>query len=608
MLTQTIVLLIAAVILVPLCARLSLGGVIGYLLAGLLVGPGVLALVGDVDEVRHLSEFGVVFLLFVIGLELRVTRLWSLREQVFGHGSAQLLATAALIAPVAYLLGLRWQAALVVGFSLALSSTALVLQTLAEKKQLADRHGREAFAILLFQDLAVIPLLALLPLLGENAAAAAQPDWQTTLRTFAIILIAVLASRLLLRPLFRAIVTFGGRDIFTATALLLVVGSALATVWAGLSMSLGAFMAGVLLADSEYRHELEAAIEPFKGLLLGLFFMGVGMTVDLPLLFREPLLIGALVLAFMAAKVAVLLALRWPLRLTADSARKLALALAQGGEFAFVIFAMAVALRVFDAATASVLTLVVALSMLLSPLLLVLEERVLARLRPPAPPHSDYDPLQDSGSPAIIVGFGRVGQMVGRVLHMRGIAFTALEINPQQIDFVRKFGNKVYYGDATRLDLLEAAGTRNAKLFVLAVGDVETSVAIAEMVRKHFPHVPIYARSLNRMHSYRLMELGVRLEIRETLHSSLELARAVLQELGFGVREAARTVDAFREFDTKLLQQQFAIHRDEEALIASVRQASDELRALFEAEPSATGTPASERAAQPADGEGTPPR
>jgi glutathione-regulated potassium-efflux system ancillary protein KefC/glutathione-regulated potassium-efflux system protein KefB len=584
MLIQIIVLLLAAVILVPLCARLALGGVIGYLLAGLLVGPGVLALVGDVEDVRHLSEFGVVFLLFVIGLELRWTRLWSLREQVFGHGALQVTATAAAIALIAsQLLDLRWQPALVIGCGLALSSTALVLQALAEKKQLTERHGREAFAILLFQDLAVIPLLALLPLLGDGSALV-QTGWQPALRSLGILLVAVLASRLLLRPLFRLIVTFGGRDIFTATALLLVVGSALAMVWAGLSMSLGAFLAGVLLADSEYRHELEAAIEPFKGLLLGLFFMSIGMTVDLPLLFREPTLVVALMLCFVAIKVAVVLALRGVLKLPADSTRKLALTLAQGGEFAFVLFASAAALSIFDQTVASMLTLLVALSMLVAPLLLVLEDKVLARRRAPEQPSSDYDPLPDSGNPAVIVGFGRVGQMIGRVLHTRGIAFTALEINPQQIDFVRKFGNKVYYGDATRLDLLEAAGTRNAKLFVLAVGDVETSLNIGALVRRHFPNVPIYARSLNRAHSYRLMELGVDMEVRETLHSSMELARGILQELGMEPAEAARTIDAFKDFDARLLQQQFAIHGDEQALIASVKQASDELRALFEAE------------------------
>jgi len=588
MLTQIIVLLLAAVILVPLCTRLALGGVIGYLLAGLLVGPGVLGLVDDVESVMHLSEFGVVFLLFVIGLELRPSRLWLLREQVFGHGSAQVLVTGSVIGIAAWMYGLSWQASIVVGVGLALSSTALVLQTLAEKSQLTARHGREAFAILLFQDLAVIPLLALLPLLSSSAADATQPGWQSALRATAIIVAAVFASRLLLRPLFRLIVTFGGREIFTATALLLVVGSALSTVWAGLSMSLGAFLAGVLLADSEYRHELEAVIEPFKGLLLGLFFMAVGMTVDLPLLFREPVVVIALMVALIVTKALVLLALRPLMKTASDSARKLALALAQGGEFAFVLFGIAASVGIFDQATSAKLTLVVTLSMLASPLLFLFDEKILDRLKPVEPAASDYDPIQDTGSPVIIVGFGRVGQMVARVLHTRNIAFTALEINPQQIDFVRKFGNKVYYGDAARLDLLEAAGIKNAKLFVLAIGNLDTSIKVATMVRKHFPQVPIYARSLNRAHSYQLMDLGVKMEIRETLYSSMELSRGVLQELGLSKFDADRTIEAFHEFDYKLLHQQHAVHRDEKQLIATSKQASEELKSLFEAEPAKT--------------------
>jgi len=584
MLTQIIVLLLAAVILVPLCTRLALGGVIGYLLAGLLVGPAVLGMVDDVESVVHLSEFGVVFLLFVIGLELRPSRLWLLREQVFGHGSAQVLATGGVIGIIAWQFGLSWQAAIVVGVGLALSSTALVLQTLSEKNQLTARHGREAFAILLFQDLAVIPLLALLPALGVSGGIDAPAGWLLALRAAGILVAAVLGSRLLLRPLLRLIVTFGGREIFTASALLLVVGSALSTVWAGLSMSLGAFLAGVLLADSEYRHELEAVIEPFKGLLLGLFFMSVGMTVDLPLLFRDPASVIALVLALVALKALVLLALRPLLKTSAESTRKLALSLAQGGEFAFVLFGIATGFGIIDKPTSAMLTLVVTLSMLVAPLLFLLDEKVLDKLKPPEAPASDYDPIQDTGSPVIIVGFGRVGQVVARVLHSRDIAFTALEINPQQIDFVRKFGNRVYYGDASRLDLLEAAGIRSAKLFVLAIGNVETSVKVAAMVRKHFPQVPIYARTRNRPHSYQLLDLGVKMQIRETLYSSMELSRGVLHELGFEESEADRTIDAFREFDYKLLYQQHAVHRDEQQLVATTRQATDELKSLFEAD------------------------
>jgi glutathione-regulated potassium-efflux system ancillary protein KefC/glutathione-regulated potassium-efflux system protein KefB len=584
MLTQAIVLLLAAVVLVPLCTRLALGAVTGYLLAGLLVGPGVLRLVDDVESVLHISELGVVFLLFVIGLELRPSRLWLLREQVFVHGTAQVVATATALGAIAMLLGLTWQAALVVGVGLAMSSTALVLQTLAEKNQLTARHGREAFAILLFQDLAVIPLLAIMPLLGTSADAG-QPGWQSALRAGLIIVAAVVSSRLLIRPLLRVIVTFGGREIFTASALLVVVGSALLMVWAGLSMSLGAFLAGVLLADSEYRHELEAVIEPFKGLLLGLFFMAVGMTVNLPLLTHEPLLIGGLVLALVGVKAGVLFSLRYVFKAPTDSARKLALALAQGGEFAFVLFNIAVGYSIVDRATSDLLILVVTLSMLVAPLLFLLEDKVFARWwAEEAAPFSDYEPVKDHGSTVIIVGFGRVGQVVARILNTRKITFTALEKNPQQIDFVRKFGNQVYYGDATRLDLLMAAGLAHAKLFVLTVGNIDASLEIAASVRKHYPKLPIYARAHNRAHAYKLMDIGVKMLVRETLYSSIELSRGVLHELGYSAGDADRTVTAFLEFDEKLLRQQHVVQGDEQQLIAASKQANDELRALFEAE------------------------
>jgi glutathione-regulated potassium-efflux system ancillary protein KefC/glutathione-regulated potassium-efflux system protein KefB len=585
MLTQVIVLLLAAVVLVPLCKRLRLGAVIGYLLAGLVVGPGVLGLVGNVDEMLHFSEFGIVFLLFVIGLELRPARLWLLREQVFGHGTAQVALTAAAIFGIAFALGLGWQAALVIGLGLAMSSTALVVQTLAETDQLATRHGREAISILLFQDLAVIPVLAVLPLLAADPPDAPVPGWQLAVRAAAIIAITVIASRVLVRPLFRLIVTFGGREIFTASALLLVVGSALTMVWAGLSMSLGAFLAGMLLADSEYRHELEAAIEPFKGLLLGLFFMAVGMVIDLPLLAAQPLQIAAIVLGLMALKAALLFALRYALGAPAENARKLALTLAQGGEFAFVIFTLASSFRILDTPTTSLLMLAVTISMVLSPLLMLAEERWLAHWwRKDEPVRSDFEPVQDHGSDVIIVGFGRVGQVVARVLNSRNITFTALEANPQQIDFVRQFGNKVYYGDARRLDLLLAAGIDNAKLFVLTVGNIEASLQIAEQVRRHFPDLPIFARAVNRMHSYQLMDIGVKVQVRETLYSSMELARSALTELGVERADADHILEVFEAFDEKLLRQQHEVYRDEKQLIATARQAADELKGLFEAE------------------------
>ncbi|MET0379810.1 MAG: NAD-binding protein, partial [Spongiibacteraceae bacterium] len=355
----------------------------------------------------------------------------------------------------------------------------------------------------------------------------------------------------------------------------------------GLSMSLGAFLAGVLLADSEYRHELEAVIEPFKGLLLGLFFMAVGMTVDLPLLVQEPLLIGALVFGLIAIKAGVLFSLRYLFKAPTDSARKLALSLAQGGEFGFVLFNLAVGYSIVDRETTGLLILVVTLSMLVAPLLFVLEDKVFSRWWQGPPPVSDYEPIRDHGSAVIIVGFGRVGQVVARVLNSRKITFTALEKNPQQIDFVRKFGNKVYYGDATRLDLMMAAGLGSAKLFVLAIGNIEASVEVAAMVRKHFPDLPIYARAHNRAHAYRLLDLGVKMLVRETLYSSMELSRGVLGELGYSQHEAERTVQAFHDLDSKLLLQQHAVHGDEQQLIESSRQASEELKALFEAENSA---------------------
>lgn len=582
MLGQAAIFLLAAVLLVPLCSRLALGAVLGYLIAGVLIGPSELGLVRDVDGIMHVSEFGVVLLLFVIGLELQPSRLWVLRHQVFGLGSAQVLLTGAALAALALWFGLSWQAALVTGLGLAMSSTAFVLQSLAEKDQLTSRHGREAFSILLFQDLAVIPLLALLPLLaGEGAQAL--PGWQSALRAVLIIAATVVASRTLLRPLFRSVIQFGGREIFTAAALLLVIGMALLMESLGLSMSLGAFLAGVLLADSEYRHELEAVIGPFKGLFLGLFFMAVGMSTNVGLVAKAPGTVFGLVLLLIAVKALVLYCLRRFRKVAPTNSRKLALVLAQGGEFAFVLFAMAQAYRIFNEAQADLLTVVVTVSMLISPLLLLLDEKVLARWLDREPP-PEYDAIDDPATPVVIAGYGRFGQVVSRILNSRGIPFTALDNDPATVDVVRRFGNKVYYGDSAHLELLYAAKVDEAKLFVLAVEDIEKSIKTAEMVRKHFPQLPIYARARNRVHAYKLMDLGVRLVIRETLFSSMELSRGVLVGLGLSESDAERTVAAFRAFDQKLLLQQHAVYQDEEQLIQTSKQVADELRGLFEAQ------------------------
>ena len=583
MLAEALIFLGAAVLLVPLCSKLALGAVLGYLGAGILIGPSVLSLVSDVETILQVSEFGVVLLLFLIGLELQPARLWVLRRPVFGLGTAQVLLTGVVIALLAYYrFSLGWPAALIAGLGLAMSSTAIVMQTLAEKSQLTTRHGREAFAILLFQDLAVIPLLALLPLLGATAAADARPGWLTALKAVLIIVGLIAASRTIMRPLFRIVITFGGREIFTATALLLVIGTSLLMVWAGLSMSLGAFLAGVLLADSEYRHELEAVIEPFKGLLLGLFFMAVGMSANIGLIASQPLTVLGLVLILLALKAIVLYAVSRIFGSPADTARKLALALSQGGEFAFVLFGLAQGYGIFDQPTADLLIVVVTVSMLVSPLLLLLDEKLLSKwLDRAAVP--EYDTAVDEETPVVIAGYGRFGQIVSRVMNIRRIPFTALEISPQQVDFVRKFGNKIYFGDASRIDLLYAAKVDKAKLFVLAIDDVEASLKTAEMVRRHFPHVPIYARARNRYHSYKLMDLGVKALIRETWLSSLELSRGVLKELGFGEEDANQMIAAFRALDEKLLLQQHAIYQDEAQLIQSAKQATDELKSLFEA-------------------------
>ena len=582
MLGQAIIFLAAAVLLVPLCSRLALGAVLGYLVAGMLVGPSGFSLVNDVETILHASEFGVVLLLFIIGLELQPSRLWILRRPVFGLGSAQVLLTGTVLALIGYWLGLAWQAAMVAGLGLAMSSTAFVMQTLAEKGQLTTRHGREAFAILLFQDLAVIPLLALLPLLGAGGAGGVHPGWYAALKAALIIAGVIAASRTIIRPLFRIVVTFGGREIFTATALLLVIGSSLLMLWAGLSMSLGAFLAGVLLADSEYRHELEAVIEPFKGLLLGLFFMAVGMSANIGLVASRPLTVVAIVLTLFLVKAAVLFLVSRGFGTPPDSARRLAVALAQGGEFAFVLFGLAQSFAIFDQATADLLIVSVTLSMLLSPLLFLLDEKLLVSLleRPPEP---EYDTIVGDEHPVIIAGYGRVGQMISRVLYSRRIPFTALEVSAQQVDFVRKFGSKIYFGDASRIDLLYAAKVGKAKLFVLAIDDIDASLKTAEMVRKHFPHVPIYARARNRFHTYKLMDLGVKMVMRETFLSSLDLSRGVLQELGFDEAEAKHTVATFLDFDEKLVQQQYAVYQDEAQLIQTAKQATDELRSLFEA-------------------------
>ncbi len=577
-LEQSVLFLAAAVIAVPVTRRLGLGAVLGYLAGGIVIGPWGLALVGEVETVFHIAEIGVVLLLFIIGLEVEPTRLWTMRRYVFGLGAAQVLLSAAALGLLAALAGLGTAAAVVAGFALALSSTAFALQLLAEKKALTSRHGRAAFSVLLFQDLAVVPLLALVPLLGAGVGAGGDPLW-AVVEALGVIVLVVLIGRYLIRYALRMIAATGIDEIFTAAALLTVVGTALVMEAVGLSMALGAFIAGMLLADSDYRHALEADIGPFKGLLLGLFFIAVGMSVNVGLILERPVLVLALAVGLVAVKAAVL----WPLArlfgLDGAPARRLAGTISQGGEFAFVLFALAVGAGVMERSQVDLLIAVVIVSMALTPLLLEADERLIGRLGS-APAPAPAEPIGQAQT-VIIAGFGRVGQIVARTLRARGIAFTALEIRPEQVDFVRRYGNRIYYGDAARLEMLRAANARSARAIVVAVDDPEAALRIVRIAKVHFPEVAVFARAHDRQHAYRLMDLGADGVVRETFHSSLVLARQLLAALGLSDWQSERTVEAFRAHDERVLAEQFAVRDDEQKMILLTRRAAEELEALF---------------------------
>lgn len=578
-LTTFAALIAAAVILVPLFKRTKLGTVLGYLAAGVLVGPFGFNRVGDPESLLHTAELGIVLLLFVIGLELQPSRLWALRRQVFGLGALQMVGCGAVIgAALAIGLGLSVKAGILLGWTLALSSTALVLPTLAERKELTTQYGRESFAILLFQDLSVIPLLALIPLLDVGLPKAGR----NPLMGLVVLLGIVLVGRRVLHWMFVYVARFGSRELFTAAALLCALGLASLMEAVGLSMSLGAFVAGVLLADSEFRHELEATIDPFKGLLLGLFFMAVGMNANLDLLGSMPVRILSLAIGLLATKAAVLWLLRRLAPDGAGSARPLAFALAQGGEFAFVVFSMVEQGRLVPGRIADQLTLAVALSMALAPLLFLANDW-LGRREAKRPVRA-FDTLPTDPPTVVIAGFGRVGQVVGRVLMKQGVRFTAVDNDPEQIETVRRFGMQVYYGDAAHLALLESAHVGSAKVFVLAIDDVERSLQVAELVRRHYPKLTIIARARNRFHAYRLIDLGVTLQVRETLLSSIEIGRGVLGSLGVSEAEIAQTVARFVEADNRLLARQQAVYHDEQQLIQTSKEARAELASILDLE------------------------
>ena len=578
LLAEAIIYLAAAIIAVPICKRLGFGSVLGYLSAGIIIGPFGLHFIRDPEHILHFAELGVVFLLFIIGLELQPSRLWILRRMVFGLGSAQVFLSAIVIGLLAWAYGFTPTAAAITGLILALSSTAFVLQLLAEKKQLTTSHGRAAFSILLFQDLAVIPLIALLPLIGSGSSGGFDPLGVGI--ALAAITGLIIGGRYLLRPLLRLVARTNLPEIFTATALLVVIGAALIMQFAGMSMVLGAFIAGMLLADSEYRHALEADIAPFKGLLLGLFFIAVGMSVNIGLLLQEPTTILLIVIVLMLAKALVLYPLARLFGLCdTKGALSLAAVLSQGGEFAFVLFALVARENIIDTAIIDRLILGVAVSMMLTPIFYLISERIAGRMTKSVEPQ--YDDMQDEENAVLIAGFGRVGQIVGRLLRIKGHSFTALEIDSSQVDVVRSYGSKVHFGDACRIDLLRAAGAERAKLFVLAIDDIESSIKVAETVIGNFPDLKIVARARNRRHAHKLMDLGVTHIFRETLLSSLALSGQVLELLGSDKTEVAIALETFRERDKRLLVEQHAIHHDEARLIQSAKDTASELESLL---------------------------
>jgi glutathione-regulated potassium-efflux system protein KefB len=589
-LAQVALFLSAAAIAAPLAKVLRIGTVLGYLLAGLLIGPyglGALSSLGvdtpsEAKAVLKFSEFGVVLLLFLIGLELRLARLWAMRTAIFGAGGAQVAVTGVVLGVAAWSVGLEAGPALFMGLALALSSTAFALQVMEENHELTTRHGRLGFAILLFQDLAAIPLIALASLFAvAKLSTGSALSLEALLRGLAVIGAIVIAGYFVIDRVFAFIAQTKLHEAMTAWALLVVIVVVMLMDMAGLTHSLGAFLAGVLLADSAYRHEIEADIKPAEGLLLGLFFTAIGMSLDVRLLLAQPLTILGLTVALVAVKAVVLYTVgRWQ-GLADRPARRLAGSLSQGGEFAFVLFTVAIAAGVLTATQSAYGIVIVTMSMVLTPAVLMLERLTAPRVTSPAPL---YDTPPDAERHVVVAGFGRFGQIVTRVLRARKIPFTALDIDAEHIEAVRKFGNKLYFGDASRLDILEAAQTGKARAFVLAIDDVEASIRTADLVRRTYPHVPILARARNRNHVHRLMDLGVKVIHRETFAAALNLTHDVLREVGLDEAETRRTLEVFKTQDERRLREGYQHYTNEEKMRELAIKSAEELELQFEAD------------------------
>jgi CPA2 family monovalent cation:H+ antiporter-2/glutathione-regulated potassium-efflux system protein KefB len=582
MLVTLVALLVAVVVAVPISRRLGLGSVLGYLVAGVAIGPHGARLVSEVDQVQEIAELGVVMLLFLIGLEVRPQRLWTLRRSILGLGSGQVFCSAVVLGGLAYAAGAAPHAAAVLGAAFALSSTAIVLPLLAERGLLKTTAGRDTFAVLLFQDIAFVPLVAVLPLLADGDLPNRVP-WHDVGRAAAAVAAILLVGRFVVPRAFRLIGGARVPEVFTAVALLMVVGTAWVASEAGLSMSLGAFMAGVLLSDSEYRHELRADIEPFEGLLLGFFFMSVGMDTDLKIAAEHPVVLAAGTLVLLAAKTLIAYALGRASGQDRPNAVRFSLALPQGSEFSFVLFAAAVPLGALTQDQSIFATVVAAASMAATPVLYAGAERWLVpRMKKRARPA--YEVIETAAYPVILCGFGRMGQVIGRILRMSDIRFTALDQDPGQVEVARRFGTRVFYGDPARPEVLRAAGAAEARLLLVVMDDPDAVLRTVEIAQRNFPGLRILARARNRQAAHLLLDRGVDGLVRETFHSSLRLTEMALQRLGMTAAEAARTIEIFRQHDEAQLHQTQAFYRDEKQMVQSAQQAADELASLFEAD------------------------
>jgi len=584
MLTDALIYLAAAVICVPIAQRFKLGAVLGYLLAGVSIGPWGLQLVSDVESILHFSEFGVVLMLFVIGLELEPKRLIEMRKSVFGGGALQLGLTGAALALGAAATGMNWQVALVVGLALALSSTAIAIATMNERNFLPTPTGQAGFAILLFQDIAAIPLLAVVPLLGAavltgDGASADGQGWLAALKAFGAIAAVIVIGLYFTRPLLRLVAGTNLREVFTAFALLLVIGIAQIMSLVGLSMGLGAFLAGVLLASSEYRHALETDIEPFKGLLLGLFFISVGMAIDFGLLLNQPGMVAIILAGMLALKLATLWLTARIIGVTSRQRWLFAILLSQGGEFGFVVFGAAHGVGLLSKEWAALLNMTVALSMATTPLLLLLHDWWIARSECGAKDVADV--IDEKEARVIIAGFGRFGQIIGRLLFANGVNAVVLDHDPDQIEMLRKFGFKVFYGDAARVDLLRAAGAAEATLLVNAIDDIEDSLLLTDILRENFPRLKIIARARNVTHYVELRSRGVEVVERETFEAAIKAGRHTLEVLGVDRFRARDMANIFRRHNISAMEALVPVFKDEASRLSAAKSGRDELAALF---------------------------